>query len=213
MVTLVFVRHGESKSNEMNVFTGQTDVALSALGQQQAALLKGFILQNYKIDAIYASDLKRAYDTVLPIAEVLQIPIQKDKGLREIDGGAWEEKSVADIAKLYPDDYRAWCQDIGLAKCTGGESIEQLQKRAVATVSRIASANEGKTILIGTHAGFLRAMQCFWQGLPLSEMKNVPWMPNASVSEIACERGRYTIVRLADISFLQGEVTKLAKGI
>ena len=213
MTTLIFVRHGESKSNENGLFTGQTDVPLSDLGKKQAAALKGFILKNYTVDVIYSSDLRRAYDTVLPIAEALRLPIRTNAQLREINGGLWEERSIPYIAETFKNDYKLWHENIGLARCTGGESMEEVQKRGIAVAGGIAEENPGKTVLIGTHAGFLRAMQCYWQGLPLERMKDIPWMPNTSVTEVRYGNGEPALVRLADVSFLQGAVTELTKGI
>ena len=213
MTELIFVRHGESESNERGLFTGQTDVSLSGLGEKQATALKNFILKEYAVDAVYSSDLKRARDTVLPIAKALHLPVQTNARLREIYGGLWEERPIRYIAENYEKDYMVWCENIGLARCTGGESMEEVQKRGIAAVGEIAEANVGKTVLIGTHAGFLRAMQCYWQGLPLERMKDIPWVPNASVTVVRYNGGAPALISLADVSFLQGVITELTKGI
>ena len=52
MTELIFVRHGESESNERGLFTGQADVSLSGLGEKQATALKNFILKEYTVDAV-----------------------------------------------------------------------------------------------------------------------------------------------------------------
>ena len=91
--------------------------------------------------------------------------------------------------------------------------MEEVQKRGIAAVGEIAEANVGKTVLIGTHAGFLRAMQCYWQGLPLERMKDIPWVPNASVTVVRYNGGAPALISLADVSFLQGVITELTKGI
>lgn len=213
MTRMIFVRHGQSEANIGGVFAGQTDVPLSALGRRQAEELKEFLVRTYPIDEICSSDLSRAYHTVLPTAEALGLPVRKDQLLREIDGGAWEGMPVEEIARAYPADYTLWRENIGLARCTGGESVRSLQRRAVAETERIAAEYAGKTVLIGTHAGFLRAMQCFWQGLPLEEMKNIPWVPNASVTEVEYAAGKHTVVRLGEIGFLHGDVTTLSPNI
>ena len=210
---LLFVRHGQSLSNESGIFTGQTDVPLSALGERQAAALCRYLLQNYAIDAVYASDLRRACATVQPAAEALGLPIRRERALREIWGGAWEGKPVSFIAQHYAADYALWRTDIGLSHCTGGESMRALQARAAQAVQAIADANAGKTVLIATHAAFLRALQCYWQGIPLEMMKDVPWVPNASVTEVWMRGREAHIVRLAEVSFLHGEVTRLSAGI
>ena len=69
--TLLFIRHGQSMANVSGVFAGQLDVSLSELGRKQAEELKEYLLSKYKIDAIYSSDLSRAYEIALPIAMAL----------------------------------------------------------------------------------------------------------------------------------------------
>ena len=171
--------------------------------------MKEYLLSKYKIDAIYSSDLSRAYETALPIAMALGLSIQKDSALREIDGGKWEGLSQEEIAVRYPQDHAVWRNDIGLSRCTGGESMQEVQCRGIAEAARIAKRHPGQTVLLATHAGFLRAMQCYWQKLPLSEMKDIQWVPNASVTEVQYDDGAYELVRLGEASFLKGDVTRL----
>ncbi len=212
MTRLIFVRHGQSEANEKGFFAGHTDVSLTPLGFKQAEGLKGFILKNYKIDGVYSSDLLRAGQTIKPTAEALNLPIINDESLREINGGEWEKLAIDEIAKRYPDDYYIWHNDIGLSRCTGGEAVEELQKRAIGAVSRIADKNIGKTLLICTHGCFLRAMQCYWQGATLEQMKDLEWVPNASVTEVIYDNGEVRIVRTGEATFLSG-VTCLCEGM
>ena len=105
LTRMVFVRHGQSMANISGVFAGQTDVPLSPLGRKQAEELNDFLLEHYTIDAVYSSDLSRAYETVLPTAGTLGLPIEKDVSLREIDGGLWEGLYIEEIAPTYPKEY------------------------------------------------------------------------------------------------------------
>ena len=136
-----------------------------------------------------------------------------EASLREIDGGAWEGEPVSFIAQHYAADYALWREDIGLARCTGGESMRALQARAAAAAEDIAARSLGKTVLIATHAAFLRALLCYWQNVPLEGMKDVPWVPNASVTEVLWREKEAPVVRPAEYSFLHGQVTRLASGI
>ena len=63
MGLLILVRHGESKWNQANIFTGWVDVPLSELGVKQA-LKAGEILKNVKIDIGFTSFLERARATL-----------------------------------------------------------------------------------------------------------------------------------------------------
>lgn len=209
MTRLIIVRHGQSMANLNGTFAGQIDVPLSPLGHRQAEELKQYLTQQYKIDVVYSSALSRAFDTVAPTAAALGLPVIKDTGLKEIDGGEWEGLTNVEIAQKFPADFALWRDDIGLARCTGGESVRELQERSIAAIDRIAAENDGRTVLVGTHAGFLRAMICYWRGIPLEEMKNTTWVPNASVTEVEYDGGKYKLLKEGEISFLHGDVTRL----
>lgn len=212
MTTFCFVRHGESRANVDKVFTGQTDVPLSDRGMRQAEELKERLL-SLRPDAFFSSDLLRAVQTVTPAAEALGLAVRPEKDLREIDGGQWEGKPFGTIARAYPEDYARWTENIGLARCTGGESLEEVQTRGLAAVLRIAQENDGKTVVLATHAAMIRALTCAFRGLPLSEMQRIPFVPNASLSTVRFEKGAFAIERYADVSFLGSDVTRLPENI
>ena len=65
MTRLLFVRHGQSEANLEGVFAGQIDPALTELGYRQAECTAEFIAKTYSVDAVYSSDLQRAYHTGL----------------------------------------------------------------------------------------------------------------------------------------------------
>jgi len=78
---LVLVRHGQSKWNLENKFTGWTDVELSEQGIEEAKEA-GKVLKEkgFEFDVAYTSVLKRANDTLNYILEELgeqNIPIKK----------------------------------------------------------------------------------------------------------------------------------------
>ena len=184
MMKILFVRHGESKSNEAGKFAGSSDIPLSELGKKQAQLVCEYVLKNYAVDAVYASPLSRAYDTVEGIGLAAGVPVVKHIAFKEIDGGLWEQKSLEEIARLYPSDFDYWKKEVGLARPTGGETFGEVQSRALKGVLELFEKHDGQTVVVGTHAGVIRALQCRFQGLPMTAMKNMPWVTNTSVTEV-----------------------------
>ena len=183
---LLLIRHGQSEANYIEVFTGQGNFALTELGRKQAELT-GKFLQNEPIDAFYASDLSRAYETAEAAARFHGMTVVKEPGMREIFAGEWESKRFSDLSSLYPAEYGLWMENIGLARPTGGESVAELQDRVRTTLEKIVAAHPGQTVCIGTHATPIRVMMCCWMHKSLSEMKNIPWVPNASVTSVIYE--------------------------
>ena len=75
MTTVLLIRHGQSVTNVTQVFTGHYDVPLSPLGQEQARRTAAYLQKNFRIDAIYASDLMRAMQTAQPTAAAFGLPV------------------------------------------------------------------------------------------------------------------------------------------
>ena len=182
MTTFLLVRHGESVANHHNIFAGHTDADLSELGHRQAEKTAEYLVKNYHIDAIYSSDLKRAFKTGLHTAVKVGVPILPDKQLREIHAGKWENLKFDTLQTEFAKDYNVWLTDIGNAVCTDGESVKELGERIQARLTELAKQYDGKTVLITTHATPIRVSQCIWEGKPLSEMKHIPWVSNASIT-------------------------------
>src|SRR5476649_555150 len=85
---LLLVRHAEVEERYHKIFGGTIDMNISPRGHEQAATLAKF-LRGKKIDAIYASPMKRVQQTLAPFLKnsALQQTILQD--LREVDFGGW----------------------------------------------------------------------------------------------------------------------------
>lgn len=189
MTQLIFVRHGYSKGNKEKRFSGQMDIALDELGYRQAASVAHYILRNYQLDAIYSSDLCRAYDTVKPIADALHLDVHQCKALREVDVGEWQGMLIEDVKKKYPDSFDLYRKKPGIARFDGGESYSDMLERVLCAIEKIAKENDGKTVVIGTHGGVIRVLRAAWTGIALDQIEVIPHVPNASVSVFAYENG------------------------
>lgn len=212
MTKLVIVRHGQSLANLEERCAGRYNCDLTPVGKRQAALMTEYVLKTYRVDAVYSSPLSRARDTVIKIAEKAGVPLIICDKLQELYCGKWEGVSLPEIAKNYPQDAYLWKTDIGKSRPTGGESFAELQSRANEAFCKIAEENGGKTVVIGTHGGVIRTMQCLFSGVPITDMKDIPWTPNASVSEVNYESGKFIPVSMGYTGFLSDDlVTRLAE--
>lgn len=202
MTTILLIRHGESEANRLGFFAGQTDVALEEKGLEQAKITADFIARTYQVDAVYASDLRRAYDTGLATAQLVGQEVRKEPRMREIYAGQWQGLAFDQIVARYAQDYNLWLHDIGNSVCTDGESVAQLSGRIMEALEEIARENEGKTVVIATHATPIRVVQCLLSGYPLGEMKKVPWVSNASVTELSWENGVWKLEKIGQDAHL-----------
>lgn len=191
--TLYMLRHGFSVSNEKKYFTGNLDVPLTETGRRQAEKAAEFF-QKHPIDHIYASDLSRAYETALPVAKALSLPVIKDEGLREIFAGEWEGVYFDELNEKYASSYAVWRTDIGRAACDGGETVKEFSERILKAVKAICDRHEGETVLIATHATPIRVLQTVAQNLPIEKMAEVPWVKNASINLFSYENGKFSLI-------------------
>ncbi len=93
--TFFVIRHGETDWNLNGRWQGHADVPLNQVGRVQARRLADRLLRDgARIDAIYSSDLKRAWETARAVAAALDLAPRLDPSLREIDVGSWSMAGV-----------------------------------------------------------------------------------------------------------------------
>lgn len=195
MTTILLIRHGESCTNRLKQFAGQMDIPLNDLGILQAKETARFVTSNYKVDKIYSSDLSRAYNTALPIAEILGMEITTYKELRELFVGKWQGMTFDEVEKVYPGQRSMWLNDIDFVP-DGGETKRGLATRGMNIVTKIARENDGKTIAVGTHGGLIRAVQALIIFGAAEKFYDAPVTPNASVTELIYDNGAFEIKHL-----------------
>src|ERR1700722_7028584 len=149
-------RHGETENNTAKRLSGWIDTPLTENGlvPTEAAIKK--LERLPRIDAIYASDLGRAFITAYEIACGLGLVAQKIirlPGLREVNYGDAANMKSADAYKLYPRLDR----DTHYAP-PNGETLDHMQRRAIATVAEIDAQYTNATILIVAHSGIMAAL-------------------------------------------------------
>ncbi len=211
MVTLYLVRHGHSVANDEKFFAGNSDVGLSSIGKQQAQLVSDYILNNLEIDKIFSSTLSRAYDTISKVSEKLNLPINKNSGFNEIRGGKWEMLTFEQIIASYGEDFASWQTNIYDSRCTGGESFKEVMYRTFNELTKVAKNNNGKKILIGTHAGVIRAIITAINNLSSQECNALGWVSNASLTTIIYENEKFEIQSISYDEYLNGLTTSLPK--
>ncbi|MBQ9112828.1 MAG: histidine phosphatase family protein [Clostridia bacterium] len=207
MTRLIITRHGQSIANAEKRFAGHSDFDLSDIGKHQAELAADYICEKEKIDFIYSSDLKRAYNTAVPTAKRLGMEIIPTTELREIFAGEWESLTTDEIAERYTADFDIWRNDYARSRCTGGESTAEVYERVVKAVCAIAEKHPGKTLLLSTHATVVRSLSAYSLGLTAEQAGDIPFTHNASINIFTYENGRLIPETLNIIEHLGDTVT------
>ncbi|MEM9006433.1 MAG: histidine phosphatase family protein [Cyanobacteria bacterium P01_F01_bin.86] len=164
---IIFVRHGRSTYNEQGRYQGSSNQAVLIADGYRTARLVGQALQAEKIDAIYASPLKRVQQTVEVIREQLphdECAIAFREDLREIDLPAWEGLPYETVRTHQVDDYRCWIErphEFQMAPIPQAESfypVRDLYQRAQQFWQDVLPGNAGKTLLVVSHGGTIHAL-------------------------------------------------------
>lgn len=171
MREVCLIRHARPETDGVRRFLGQVDPPLSAAGCAQAERLRARF-EGTPFAAIYASDLARCAETAAIVAAGQGRAVLARCDLREIDLGAWEGRAMADIARDFPDAYRARGRDLAGFVPPGGESFAQMADRALLAWRAILRETEGAegAVLIVAHAGWNRALLCGLLGMPLQNL-------------------------------------------
>ena len=187
---IILIRHGESLANAKRIYLGHTDWDLSEKGKNQAEIAAEY-LKDEPIDVIYSSDLIRAYNTAVPHSRIHSLPIIPKIELREIYLGLWENRHIDDLEREYYDEFViGWRENFGTCQTPEGESVPHLARRIYDAVMSVAKENEGKTILITTHAAAIRSRWGVVTGTAAEEVgAKIPFPTNASTTIIYYENG------------------------
>lgn len=213
MTRLFIIRHGQSITNIDEIFTGRLDAPLSELGIKQAEKTAEYIADNFKIDKVYASDLKRAFKTGEIVAEKFDLKAIPVPELREINGGVWEGMKFVDIPEKYPDEYAIWSNDQGSFHAINGESSREVYDRISKAIVKIAEENDGKNVAIACHAFAIRTFLCYARGKGVEELQNTFYVTNSSVSIMEYEDGKFNVIQLGFDGHLEGMKTALPQNI
>lgn len=197
---IIAVRHGETDWNVMARIQGHTDIALNAAGRAQAAHAAR-ALSSEQIDAVYASDLKRAFATGAAIAEAAGAPLHADSALRERCFGTLEGRSFAQIETDLPEQALRWRKRDPHYAPEGGESLTLLRERIAEAVTRLASRHPGGHIVLVTHGGVLDVLYRLATGQGLQAPRT--WLlPNAAVNRLLWTPDALTLVGWGDTQHL-----------
>ena len=196
MASLVLVRHGQSKWNEKNLFTGWKDPGLTEKGEKEA-IESGLALKEsgYKFDIMFTSVLLRAKRTGKLILEQMG---QED--LKTFENKALNERNYGDLAGLNKDEARKkwgedqvhkWRRSFDIAP-PGGESLKMTAERVLPYFKEkiLPLLKENLDIVVVAHGNSLRAMVMQLDKLNSDEVVELEIPTGMPISYSINERGQ-----------------------
>ena len=205
MTRLIVIRHGNSVTNAERRYTGQLDAALSDLGREQAEQVAEYLCANERLDAIYASDLSRAVDTIEPTAKRMGLAIRLDPTLRETDVGEWTGKTYEEVLTNYPELFAKRKLD-PTCPYPDGESDMAVFERVSATLFKLLKRHKDQCFAIVTHAFPARIIETLSAGHTAYEVRTHHRVaPNASIRIYTYENGKLTSTGPNIVSHMEKE--------
>lgn len=200
---IILIRHGETEWNRLHRFQGRSDIPLNPKGNDQARAL-AWALKDETITAIYSSPLKRAMETALHISKFHPLtPLLQESGFMEMDLGDFEGMGARRWAAEHRDFRQDWERNPAALAMPGGESLEDVQLRAVATLERISKPYpSGSTLLICTHNFVIVCLLCFASNISLDQFRELR-QDTAALNIIYKDGAACHVDRINDCQHLQ----------
>jgi phosphoserine phosphatase len=171
---VILVRHGQSTYNNLGLYQGNCDDSVLTEKGHSNALHTGLALQGIEFDAVYCSPLQRARETAKNILSSIDcdrsLPLQIHPHLQEIYLPNWQGLAYKYVREFYAEDYQVWQNsphefNFDLEREQGNILVKtqfyplvDLYDKAKQFWTEILPHHRGKTILIVSHGGTIRAL-------------------------------------------------------
>lgn len=165
MPKIILVRHGQSKANVAGR-SGNAGTMLTQQGQGDASRAARNILREHGRGnfAVISSSYRRARHTAKPLARALGVKVQVQDGVHERDLGTLKHVDASTWGLLpgyYMPGGNALNPDF---RPPHGESLRDVQRRAVPALHDAIRKNPGKDLVIFTHGHTARALEAHLRG-------------------------------------------------
>jgi probable phosphoglycerate mutase len=182
-LNLYLLRHGQTAASRGNLFCGSIDPEVTEDG---VAMAKAFAAayKSMPWQAVYVSPMKRTIATATPLCEAVKLDMQHRDGLKEINYGKWEGKTVEEVSRDCHDDYIKWTADPAWNAPTGGELAITIANRAMLVVEEIRQKHTSGNVLIVSHKATIRIILCHLLGIDVGRFRYRIGCPVGSVSMV-----------------------------
>lgn len=199
MTLLLLVRHALTESTGKRLSGQAPDIHLSERGHQQAEALAGRI-RPLALSAVYSSPLERCVETAEPMARLHGLQVQPVEGLLEVAYGRWTGRPLAQLVRT--SLWKRIQQTPSSVRFPGGETLEEVQGRAVNTMVALAGAHRHGVVAVVTHAEVIRLAVAHFAGVHIDLFQRMIVHP-ASISAVALGDGVPRILRLNDTGTIE----------
>jgi probable phosphoglycerate mutase len=201
MTKILLTRHGHVEGIHPECFRGRAELALTRQGLAEAEALAGRVARTWKPAIVYTSALQRCVVTGTMVANACGVRAVPLEGLMDIDYGAWQMRSHAEIAAEAPQAYRRWKTAPQRVRFPDGESLQDLVARTGDVLRLVLERHASDTVVMVGHDSVNRAILLQFLDQPLSAYWRVAQSP-CTLNEIDVEGDMVTVQRINDTGHL-----------
>lgn len=197
MVTILLVRHGQNAWVKEKRLAGWiAGVHLDDTGEKQAQEAAAR-LAHLPVTALYSSPVTRCMETAGYLADALQLDVESVEALGEVRYGDWEGAEIEKLAK--EKSWYAVQHFPSRFRFPSGETLREVQMRAVAALEAIAERHEQRElVVVVSHADLIKLVLAHYLGVHIDLFQRIVISP-ASVSAISLmENGMVRVGRVND---------------
>jgi ribonuclease H / adenosylcobalamin/alpha-ribazole phosphatase len=185
--TLVLVRHGVTPHTAAKKFSGglkSSNPGLSDEGRDQIRTTADWLAPIAAgIDVVVASPVRRTLESAEILGEVLDKSVDVEAGIAEMEFGAWDGLTLAEVAERDRAGLDAWIGSMDTPP-PGGESFHTVEARVLAALERLVEAHAGKTVVVVSHVTPIKILVSRALDAPLESVFRMELSP-ASVSVVS----------------------------
>ena len=185
--TLVLVRHGVTPHTAEKRFSGglaSANPGLSDEGRDQIRTTADWLAPIAAgIDAVVSSPVRRTLESAEILAAVLGKKVDVEPGFAEMEFGAWDGLTFAEVGQRDQAGLDAWMGSLETPP-PGGESFRSVEERVVAGLDRLLEAHRGKTVIVVSHVTPIKILVSRALDAPLEAVFRMELSP-ASVSVVS----------------------------
>lgn len=167
---LVLVRHATCAQMNDVLLGRSVDGPLDERGEGQARFIASRLLAVPDL-VVESSPRRRARHTAGIIAARRDTVVRVVQQMDEIDFGPWSGQSFEALAS--DPQWRRWNKYRAVARTPAGDSIRDVQERAMAHFRKLAQMFENETIAIVTHASVIRSVALLALQAPINEYRTL----------------------------------------
>jgi probable phosphomutase (TIGR03848 family) len=194
MATLLLVRHGHTDAAGKRLTGRAAGVHLNETGRQQAERLVGR-LDGIRVDHIVSSPLERCRETAAPLAESRGRRVDVRRAWIEVGYGEWTGRSITQLRRT-----KLWRRVMitpSNVRFPGGESLLEVQARAVDAAIDLAAEHPRGTVVVVSHADVIRLLVAHLAGIHADHLQRLS-IDTASITAVSLSDGLPRLLTVND---------------